>query len=69
MDFPGGSDGKKSDCNVGEPGLIPNWEDTLENRKLPTSICLSGEVHGQRRLVGYSQSMGLQRVRPNLHIH
>ena len=23
MGFPGGSDGKKSACNVGDPGLIP----------------------------------------------
>ena len=22
-DFPGGSDGKESDCDVGDPGLIP----------------------------------------------
>ena len=69
MGFPGGSDGKESDCNAGGPGLIPDWEDTLENRRLPTSIYLSGEVHGQRRLVGCSQPMGLQRVRPDLHIH
>ena len=25
MGFPGGSDGKESACNVGEPGLIPGW--------------------------------------------
>ena len=23
--FPGGSDGKASACNVGDPGLIPGW--------------------------------------------
>ena len=23
--FPGGSDDKKSACNVGDPGLIPGW--------------------------------------------
>ena len=23
MDFPGGSDGKESACNTGDPGLIP----------------------------------------------
>jgi len=23
MDFPGGSDGKESACNVGDPGSIP----------------------------------------------
>ena len=24
--FPGGSDGKESTCNAGDPGLIPGWE-------------------------------------------
>ena len=23
--FPGGSDGKESACNAGDPGLIPRW--------------------------------------------
>ena len=23
--FPGGSDGKESSCNAGDPGLIPGW--------------------------------------------
>ena len=30
MGFPGGSDGKESACNVGDPGLTLGWEDTLE---------------------------------------
>ena len=25
MGFPGGSDGKVSACNAGDPGLIPGW--------------------------------------------
>ena len=25
MGFPGGSDGKESACNVGDPGSIPEW--------------------------------------------
>ena len=25
MGFPGGSDGKESACNAGNPGLIPGW--------------------------------------------
>ena len=29
MGFPGGSDGKESACNVGDPGLILGWEDPL----------------------------------------
>ena len=24
--LPGGSDGKESTCNAGDPGLIPGWE-------------------------------------------
>ena len=23
--FPGGSDGRESACNAGDPGLIPEW--------------------------------------------
>ena len=30
QDFPGGSDGKQSACNAGDPGLIPGQEDALE---------------------------------------
>ena len=30
MGFPGGSDGKESAYNAGDPGLIPEWEDLLE---------------------------------------
>ena len=33
MDFPGGSDGKGSACNVGDLGLIPGGEDPLEKGK------------------------------------
>ena len=53
--FPGGSDGKVSACNAGDPGLIPgsgrppwrrNWQ--------PTPVLLPGKFHGQRSLVDYS---------------
>ena len=30
LSFPGGSDGKESACNGGDPGLIPGLEDPLE---------------------------------------
>ena len=30
MGFPGGSAGKESACNMGDLGLIPGCEDTLE---------------------------------------
>ena len=43
----------------------PGWVDPLEKEWLPTPVFLLGESHGQRSLAGYSQSMGLQRVRQN----
>ena len=47
--FPGGSDGKESAWNVGDPGLIPG----LGRRKqLPAPGFLPGEFHGQRSLEG-----------------
>ena len=30
--FPGGSDGKASDCNAGDPGSIPGWRRSLGER-------------------------------------
>ena len=50
-DFPGGSDGKASFYNVGEPwvGKIP-WRRKWQ----PTQVLLPGKSHGQRSLVGYS---------------
>ena len=46
LGFPGGSDGNKSTCNAGDPGLIPGLG--------PTSVFLSGEFNGERSLEGYS---------------
>ena len=37
-DFPGGSDGKESACNVGDLGSIPGF-----GRSQPTPVFLSGE--------------------------
>ena len=53
MDFPGGSEGKESACNAGDPG---SWVGTIPWRKkwLPTPVFLPGEFYGQRSLVGYS---------------
>ena len=56
--FPGGSDGKESACNAGDPGLIPG-----------SGRC-SGETHSsilawripRTEEVGGLQSMGSQRV-------
>ena len=50
--FPGGSDGKESACNVGDPGSIGKipWR----REWLSTPVFLPGEFHEQRRLVGHS---------------
>ena len=43
-DFPGGSDGKESSCNVEDRGLIPG--SPLEETRQPTPVFLPGEFHG-----------------------
>ena len=48
--FPGGSDGKESACNAGDPGSIP----LLGRKWQPTVVFLPGKYHGQRSLAGYS---------------
>jgi len=53
--FPGGSDGKESAWNVGDPGFDP-WVRKVPwiREWLPTPVFLPGEFHGQRSLAGYS---------------
>ena len=52
LDSPGGSDGKVSACNVGDPGSIGK---ILWRRKWqPTPELFPGKFQGQRSLVGYS---------------
>ena len=52
--FPGGSDGKASACNVGDPGSIPgSGRSPGEGNGNPLQY-LPGEFHGWRSLVGYS---------------
>ena len=42
MSFPGGSDGKASACNAGDPGSIPGlWEDPLEKEMATNSSTLA----------------------------
>ena len=55
MGFPGGSEGKESACNAGRPGFDP-WVGKIPWRRKwqSTPVCLPGEFHGQRSLVGYS---------------
>ena len=52
--FPGGSDGKESACNAGDPGSIPELGRSPEKGTATHSIILLGEFHGQRSLVSYS---------------
>ena len=61
VSFPGGSDGKESACNAGDPGLIPglgSWRREWQ----PIPVFWRGEAHGQKSLAGL-QSMRSQRVR------
>ena len=52
--FPGGSDGKVSAYNAGDPGSIPGWGKILWRRKWqPTPVLLPGKSH-ERSPVGYS---------------
>ena len=55
QNFPGGSDGKVSACNVGDQGSI-TWVRKISWRRKwqPTQVFLLGKFHGGRSLVGYS---------------
>ena len=59
---PGGSDGKESACNAGDPGLIPGLERSHGKGNGNHSCILSWGIPGQRSLAGYS-SWGCKRVR------
>ena len=52
--FPGGSDGKESTCNVGDPGSIGVRKIPWRREWQPTLVILPGECHGQTSLEGYS---------------
>ena len=53
--FHGGSGGKETACNAGDPRFNP-WVRKMPWRRewLPTAVFLPKEFHGQRNLVGYS---------------
>ena len=54
LGFPGGSDGKASAYNVGDPGSIPGLgRSPGEGNGNPLQY-LAGKSHGRRSLVGYS---------------
>ena len=51
----GGSEGKKSPCNTGDPGFDSLVGKILWRREwLPTPVFLPGEFYGERSLAGYS---------------
>ena len=51
----GGSNGKVSACNVGDPGSIPGLGRCPWRRQWqPTPVLLPGKSHGQRSLIGSS---------------
>ena len=52
--FPGGSDGKVSVYNAGDPGSIPGLGIPWRRKWQSTLVLLSGKSHGQRSLLGYS---------------
>ena len=55
IDFAGGSDGKASIYNAGDPGSIPGFgKIPLEKEMAIHSRTIAWKTHGQRRLVGYS---------------
>ena len=51
--FPGRSEGKESACNVGDPGLIPGWEDLLEKEMATHSSVLARKIPRMKES-GYS---------------
>ena len=51
MGFPGGSEGKVSGCNVGDPG---SGRSPGEGKWQPTAVLLPGKFLGRRSLIGYS---------------
>ena len=71
--FPGGSEGKASSCNVGDPGSIPGLGRIPWRRKWqPTPVFLPGESYGfsQRSRAGYSpQGRKESDTTERLHFH
>ena len=55
MDFPGGSDGKASAYNAGDPGSFPgSGRSPGEGNGNPLQYSCLEKSHGWRSLVGYS---------------
>ena len=76
MGFPGGSDGKESACNVGDPGSTPGLvRSPGEGKGNPLQYSCLGEFHRQRSLVSYRPrgckelDTTEQLTHPHTHIH
>ena len=55
LGFPGGSGGKETACNAGDPGLIPgSGRPPEEGNGNPLQYTFLGNPYEQRSLVGYS---------------
>ena len=63
--FPGGSDGKESACNEGDPGLVPGQEDPLE-KEMATHSCIPTWKFPWTEEPGGLQSTGSQKSRTQL---
>ena len=61
MDFPGGSDGKASAYNKGDPGSIPGLGRSLEKEMATHSSILAWKIPWMEEPVRL-QSMGSQRI-------
>ena len=44
LGFPGGSDSKESTCSAGDVGLIPGWEDLMEEGMATHSSILAWRI-------------------------
>ena len=56
LGFPGGSDGKESAWNAGDPGLIPKLgRSPGEGNGYPLPVFLPREFYGERSLVGVAK--------------
>ena len=59
--FPGGSDGKASACNVGDLGSVPGLgRSSGGGHGNPLQHACLENPHGQRSLAGYSSPQGLK---------
>ena len=58
--FPGGSDGKESACNAGDPGSSLGWEDPLEKGKATHSSILAWEIPQTEELESHTEHAHVQ---------